>query len=99
MTNPLADAVVDWSEYRRVKRRLIVLLIGWVPVLLVVGGLLPIILHIYVPSYLIAVAYMLLTGFAWLQYVFSSCPNCGVTLRGRQLYRRTCPQCGVVING
>src|SRR5262245_54722302 len=88
----------DWTDYRRTKHRLIILLIGWAPFGFLIGGFLPIIFNTYTPTYILAVIYMLLVGYYWLKYVFYPCPNCGLTYRGRQLHRGTCPRCGILIN-
>jgi hypothetical protein len=89
---------IDWQGYRKAKLRLIVLLVGWIPFGIFVGALLPIILHTYTASYVLAVAYMLLVGWSWLEYGFYPCPECGISYRGPQLYRKTCPKCGAIIN-
>ena len=89
---------IDWSDYKRVKFRLIALVGCWIPFGAVIGILLPAVLHTFTITYGLAAAYALYTGFVWLQYVFYSCPNCGVVYRGRQLLRRTCPKCGTEIN-
>lgn len=92
------DTVSDWKDYRRIKLRLIVLLMGWVPFGVIIGALLPKVLHTYTPTYVLAIAYTLAIGYTWLQYGFYPCPKCGLTLRGRQLYCSTCPKCGNPIN-
>ncbi len=89
---------VDWSDYKRVKFRLILLLVCWIPFGAVIGILLPAVLDTFTITYGLAVVYALYTGFVWLQYGFYSCPNCGVAYCGRQLWRRTCPKCGIEIN-
>ena len=94
----LSGLELDWKGYRKIKHRLIVLLAGWIPFGIVDGGLLPLILHSYTASYVIALVYMIWTAVTWLQYGFYPCPSCGRTLRGAQLYRRTCPKCRVRIN-
>jgi hypothetical protein len=88
----------EWREYRKVKQRIIVLLAGWMPFGLLIGGLLPVILRTYTPTYVLATGYMLWVCFAWLQYASYPCPNCGKSLRCAQLYRKTCPKCGTAIN-
>jgi hypothetical protein len=87
-----------WQDYRKVKLRLIVLLIGWIPFGILMGALVPVVLHSYAPSYVAAVVYVLFIGFSWLQYGLYPCPICGSSYRGRQLYREACPKCGTPIN-
>jgi uncharacterized membrane protein YfcA len=89
---------VSWTAYRRVKKRLLILLAGWLPFGFLVGWPLPYLLHSYMPTYVLALAYALFLLYSWLTYAFFSCPNCGNALRGRQLYRKTCPNCGTKIN-
>ena len=89
---------VDWSDYKRLKVRLIALLVCWLPFGALFGVLLPAVLHTFTITYGLAAAYALYTGFVWLQYALYSCPNCGIVYRGRQLWHRTCPKCGIEIN-
>ena len=88
----------EWNHYRQVKLRLIVLLLGWIPFGVLIGGPLPVVLHDYRPTYVLAIVYMLVIGWTWLQYGFYPCPGCGSALRGQQFYRKTCPTCSTVIN-
>ena len=88
----------DWLGFRKTKHRLVVLLLLWVPFGVIDGGLLPLLFHSYMPSYIVALAYMIWTGITWLQYGFYPCPSCGRALRGAQIYRRTCPTCRTEIN-
>lgn len=94
----IENNTVDWTEYRRTKRRLIYLIIGWVPFGILLGEAVPAIFGTYTPSYVLAMIYVLILAFTALQYGLSACPNCGVSYRGRQFYRSTCPKCGVPIN-
>jgi hypothetical protein len=87
-----------WNEYRRIKLRLLVLLIGWVPFGVLCGAGLPFIFGTYVPSYALAAAYMLFTAYSFLKYELYPCPNCGSSLRGRQLFQKVCSNCCVEIN-
>jgi hypothetical protein len=98
MTKMDGAEVSEWKEYRRIKRRLIVLLVGWIPFGVIIGAVLPVVLHTYTPSYILAIVYMLTIGYTWLQYGFYTCPRCGLILRGRQFYRANCPQCDTPIN-
>ncbi|MGB6305168.1 MAG: hypothetical protein WBF45_15590, partial [Acidobacteriaceae bacterium] len=92
------ESITDWSDYKRTKHCLIALLIFWIPFGALTGVLLPAILHTFIVTYILALVYVLFTGYAWLQYAFFPCPNCDIPYRGRQLWRRTCPKCGVEIN-
>jgi hypothetical protein len=94
----MKEAIPVWSEYRRIKRRLLILLLGWFPFVILVGMGLGRILGTFVPSYVLTAAYMVFLAFTYLQWGLYACPNCGTSYRGRQMYRRTCPQCGLAIN-
>jgi len=87
-----------WSEYRHIKLKLLILLFGWIPFGIILGAMLPLLFHSYVPSYALAVSYIVLLAYTALRYALYPCPNCGLSLRGRQFYRRTCPRCGTPIN-
>jgi hypothetical protein len=87
-----------WNDYRRIKHRLLILIFGWMPFGLLCVAALPIIFGTYVPSYALAIAYMVLMAYTLLQYQLYPCPNCGHSFRGRQLYRRTCSHCSIPIN-
>lgn len=87
-----------WKEYRRIKHRLLILIFGWIPFGVLCIAALPGIFGTYVPSYALALAYMVLLGYTLLQYQSYPCPNCGHSFRGRQLYRQTCPKCSEPIN-
>jgi hypothetical protein len=94
----MMTSTVSWQDYRKVKLRLIVLLVDWIPFGILMGALVPVILHSYTPSYVGAVIYMLVIGFNWLRCGFYPCPVCGTSYRGSQLYRKTCAKCGTPIN-
>jgi hypothetical protein len=87
-----------WADYRNLKLRLLVLLVGWVPFGVLCGAAIPVIFGTYVPSYALALAYMLFAAYTWLMYVAYPCPKCGKSLRGRQLFWKTCKHCGLEIN-
>ena len=87
-----------WSEYRRIKHRLLILLFGWIPFVVFAGQALPRMFGTFVPSYVLATAYTLTTAYTFLQYALYPCPKCGTTYRMRQIFLRTCPHCGVEIN-
>ena len=89
---------MDWSDYRKVKHRLVALLAMWIPFGMLIGILLPIASHIFTITYVSAIIYALYGGFTWLQYSLFPCPKCGNSYRGKQLWRRTCPNCGIEIN-
>jgi ribosomal protein L37AE/L43A len=87
-----------WSEYRRIKHRLLILIFGWIPFGILSMVAVPGIFGTYVPCYALAIAYMVLWAYTLLQYQLYPCPNCGHSFRGRQIYLRTCPHCGIPIN-
>src|SRR5579872_3346618 len=88
-----------WSEYRRIKHRLLILLLGWISFGMLLGTGLPVIFGTFVPSYVLAVAYTIFMAYTFLRYGLYPCPNCRRAYRGAQLYRQTCLRCGVPING
>jgi len=87
-----------WADYRHLRLRLVVLLIGWVPFGVLCGAAIPVIVGMHVPSYALALAYLLFLAYTWLMYAFYPCPNCGKSLRGRQLFWKACKQCGLEID-
>jgi hypothetical protein len=104
------DAPQMWREYRRIKLRLVVLISGWFPFgILVFGmssladslcefGLIKFSFVLGIINLVMAVFYMAFGMVTLFQYQGYRCPNCDVSFRGRQLYRRTCPGCGIPIN-
>jgi hypothetical protein len=89
----------DWTHYRRLKLRAILLLAGIIPFEeLLLRSPFPLIWHTYAPGYVLAIFYMLFTGFASLQYGFYPCVNCEKPYRGQQLFRKRCSRCGILIN-
>jgi predicted RNA-binding Zn-ribbon protein involved in translation (DUF1610 family) len=87
-----------WKEYRRIKHRLLILLFGWVPFGMLLGIGLPRIFGTFVPSYVLAFAYVIVLAYTFLQYGLYPCPNCGSRYMNRQLFHSTCGQCGIQIN-
>ena len=86
-----------WRGYRRIKLRLIILVLGWMPfgiLLLEISSL----NRRLEPITFLMIAYLVYMFVTMLQYLSYRCPNCDVSLFGRQLYRRTCPGCGILIN-
>jgi hypothetical protein len=87
-----------WVNYRHLKLRFLVLLIGWVPFGVLCGVAIPAIFGSYVPCYALALAYALFMAYTWLMYLGYPCPNCGRSLAGRQLFWKKCKSCGLEIN-
>ena len=87
-----------WVEYRRIKLRLLVLLFGWLPFCLLAIVALPLIFLTELLGTVAVIVYMLVLAYTALQYALYPCPQCGGSLKGRQLYRETCPHCGTPIN-
>lgn len=87
-----------WSEYRRIKLRLLVLLLGWIPFGVLLGAGLPKIFHSYTPSYVLAAVYVVLMAYTFLQFGLYPCPNCGMSFKCWQLFGQSCPNCGLAIN-
>jgi|SRR5271157_5331277 len=95
MTDADAEYQARVKEYRRLKKVLLVLVFGWVPFGLLIGYVLPALSGTYVATYIAAGLYGVALMVSWLRYAFYSCPNCGTSLRGSQLYRKSCRKCGV----
>ncbi len=87
-----------WTEYRRIKHRLLILIFGWMPFGLLCIVALPVIFGTQMPGTALVIAYMVFLAYTLLQFQLYPCPNCGHSFRGRQLYRRNCPKCGIPIN-
>lgn len=85
-----------WRGYRRVKRRLIVLALGWIPFGVLVGKISSINQGFEYISFLI-VLYALFLFFTLVQFQLIRCPNCGVRLHFRRS-RGKCGGCGIRIN-
>ena len=91
-------ASIDWHEYRRLKRTVLVLLICWFPFGALCGVAIPVIFKTYTPSYALLLAYTLYWGYSFLSYLAYACPNCGASYKGCQLYRNSCQKCSFPIN-
>ena len=87
-----------WNEYRQIRLRLIILLIGWIPFALISVIASSVIFHSEELGYGASIAYMCFSAYTALKYLLYPCPQCGVLLAGKQLYRRSCPRCEVLIN-
>lgn len=87
-----------WSAYWRVKTILLMLIFGWIPFGLFIGYVLPKLAGSYRATYVAAALYGIALMISWLRYAFQSCPNCGNSFRGSQLYRKNCRICGERIN-
>jgi predicted RNA-binding Zn-ribbon protein involved in translation (DUF1610 family) len=92
------NSKINWAKYKTKKIRFIALLSGWLPFGVLIGWPLPLLLGNFILTYILAAVYALGSLYSWLTYAFFPCPNCGQSLRGRQLYRSTCPNCGILIN-
>jgi len=86
-----------WKEYRRIKLRLIILFLAWMPLGFLILKLSSL-NHRLEPVSLLLFAYMGYIGFTLIQVMTYRCPNCDTSLFGRRLYPRTCPGCGIPIN-
>ena len=99
-----------WKEYRRIKQRLIILVLGWFPFGALILGLSSLAHWLYkfglikfssvlgIFNLVLFISYMAFWMVTEFQYQGYRCPNCDVSFRGRQRYRRTCPECGIPIN-
>jgi hypothetical protein len=86
-----------WREYRRIKLRLIILALGWMPfgfLLLEVSTL----NRQLEPITLLMFPYFVYTMFILMRFQSYRCPNCGVSLFVGRFFRRTCKGCGIQIN-
>ncbi len=87
-----------WAGYRRVKRRLIILALGWMPfgfLLLEISTL----NRRLEPVTFLLIAYMAYLFITLLQFETYRCPKCGASLFLRlQLFPRKCAGCGIPIN-
>jgi hypothetical protein len=87
-----------WAGYRRVKRRLIVLALGWIPfayLFLEISDMNP---RLWPIIFLLG-AYFVYLMITLIQFQLSRCPNCHVPLfGGLQLFPRQCRGCGIRIN-
>jgi hypothetical protein len=91
------EAPPKWREYRRIKLRLIILALGWMPFVVVVLEVSTLNRRLE-PITILMFPYLLYTMYVMLRFQLYRCPNCGVSLFVLQLYRRTCPGCGIPIN-
>jgi len=91
------EAPKMWSGYRRIKLRLIILALGWMPFGVLLLEISSLNRRLESITFLM-IAYWVYLIVTMLQYLSYRCPNCDVSLFGRQLYRRTCPGCGILIN-
>lgn len=87
-----------WAGYRRVKRRLIILALGWIPfgfLLLEISTL----NRLLEPITFLMVVYLVWLMVTLLQFETYRCPKCGVSLFLRlPLFPRKCAGCGIPIN-
>jgi hypothetical protein len=94
----MENEILVWSEYRRIKLRLLIMVIGWLPFMILVVVAVPNIFGTYTPSFALALTYMVAMAYTLLMYLGYSCPNCGTSYKGRQLFHQTCHKCGLPIN-
>jgi hypothetical protein len=99
-----------WKEYRRVKRRLIILVLGWVPFCLIFAGVSSLVYWLYkfglvklgfvleIFNSVLSISYMVFVMITLMQYQLYRCPNCEASLWMQQIHRRTCRTCGIPIN-
>jgi len=85
-----------WRKYRRVKWRLIVLALGWIPFGVLVLEISSLSRGFEYVS-LLSVVYTLYLFYTLVQFELIRCPNCGVRLHIRRSFR-TCGGCGIRIN-
>lgn len=91
------EAPEMWREYQRIKLKLIILVLGWLPfgaLLLEVSSL----NHVLEPVTFLLIPYMVFGTYTLLRFLLYRCPTCSVSFFGGQLHRRTCPKCGIPIN-
>lgn len=85
-----------WRTYRRVKRRLIVLALGWIPFGILILTISSLSRGLEIVS-IVIVAYALYLFYTLVQFELIRCPNCGVRLHIRRSFR-ICGGCGIRIN-
>ena len=87
-----------WIEYRKIKRRLVILFICFVPFAYLDVAVLPNLIGTNVPSFALVIAYAIVMAYLFFKYAFYECPECGERYNGIPMPRKKCPKCGLAID-
>jgi hypothetical protein len=99
--NPCADTYKyadGWREYRRLRRNLVLVWLGYVPVVGVLAEVGFWLFGSFVPGFICAGAYCLVFIFSFVQWGQFSCPRCGESFASRGFvhlgpFARKCMHC------
>jgi predicted RNA-binding Zn-ribbon protein involved in translation (DUF1610 family) len=103
MTARCADSdeyAFGWNEYRRLRRNVLLVWLGYVPVVGCFAMVCQWLFHSFVPAFIGAGAYMLWFLLVTAQYGQFSCPRCGESFAVKGMLRlgplaRKCMHCGL----
>lgn len=96
----MGDYTEAWNEYRRYRRDLLLVWVGYIPVVGAIAAISGRLFHTFIPAMIAVAAWMLLFIFAGVRYQTFRCPRCGEWFAGDWWYSlsflaRKCVHCGL----
>jgi hypothetical protein len=93
----------DWKEYRRVRKKFVLVWLGFVPAVGAFALTVNLLFHTFIPAFIFGVAWMIWFVAASVEFGQFACPSCGkIFCRKEGLFRlnwgliaRKCQNCGL----
>jgi predicted RNA-binding Zn-ribbon protein involved in translation (DUF1610 family) len=98
-----SDYAEDWKEYRRLRRKFLLIWLGFVPAVGTFAFTVNLLLRTFVPGFIFAVAWMIWFATASVEIGQFACPRCGKVFCRKErllsvnwgLVARKCQNCGL----
>jgi hypothetical protein len=102
MTGTICDYTEEWQEYRRLRRKMFVVWLSYVPAVGAIAVVSNALLHTSVPTTIAAFIWMIWFIMACSEFSGFSCPRCGAAFAGEGMWHvkywifaRKCQNCGL----
>ena len=102
MQSTICDYTEEWQEYRRLRRKMFLIWLSYVPAVGAIAAISFTLLHTYLPAMIAAPIYAIWFIMACVEFSGFSCPQCGAIFAGKGkrqvnlwIFAWKCRSCGL----
>lgn len=86
MQGTICEYTEEWQEYRRLRRKMFLIWLSYVPAVGAIAGISNTLLHTYVPAMIAAFLWGIWFIMACAEFSGFSCPRCGAVFAGEGMW-------------